>query len=61
MKITSFFTMKAMKELKKKLHGFHALHGNLSLFFVPVRAWLLFDTDGGISRNIGPAIRYVLG
>lgn len=27
--------MKDMKELKKKLHVLHALHGDLSLFVVP--------------------------
>jgi len=36
MKVTKFFTMKSMKDLKKKLHGFHVLHGNLSYFVVLV-------------------------
>ena len=33
--------MKDMKELKKKLHVLHELHGDLSLFVVPSRAWML--------------------
>jgi len=34
--------MKDMKELKKKLHVLHELHGDLSLFVVPPRAaWML--------------------
>ena len=32
-----------MKELKKKLHVLHELNGDLSLFIVPSRAWLLFE------------------
>jgi len=33
--------MKAMKELKKKLQVLHELHGELSSFVVPARAWML--------------------
>jgi len=35
--------MKSMKDLKKKLHGLHVLHGNLSCFVVPARAWMLLQ------------------
>jgi hypothetical protein len=33
--------MKDMKELKKKLHGLHALHGDISHFVMSARAWVL--------------------
>jgi hypothetical protein len=41
MKGATVFTMKHMKELKKKLHGLHALHGDLSCFVVLARAWII--------------------
>ena len=37
--------MKDMKELKNKLHVLHELHGNLSLFVVPARAWMLVERN----------------
>jgi len=36
---TTIFTMKDMKELKKKLHVLHELHGDLSFFVVPARGY----------------------
>jgi len=45
--------MKDMKELKKKLHVLHELHGDLSLFVVPARAWMLVATKNRI-RNQAP-------
>jgi len=36
-RITTF----TMKDMKKKFHVLHELHGNLSLFVVPPRAWML--------------------
>jgi len=55
MKVTKIFTMKSMKDLKKKLHE---LHGNLSCFVVPVRAWELLEIKKEKGRYFIAAFLY---
>jgi len=40
MNVTTVFTMKHMTAAKKKRYARHALHGDLSCFVVPARAWV---------------------